>query len=186
LDDEHDESKLVTALLVKTKGFAEQTVLVKELKENADIQAINPAATLRDLLTTLSVGEVIVSVVAYVAISLSVIVLFITMLSSSIERRKDIAILRSLGANRKTVFIMILVETLVITLIAVVLGFIISHIGIGILGNYSAGAFGIDVSGVYFSNSEPFIIIGAVILSILAGIIPAIMVYNTDATRYLK
>jgi putative ABC transport system permease protein len=185
--EEHDhDHHIVTALLLKTKGFAEQTVLTKELSSNSDIQAINPAATLRDLLTTLSVGEIIVTVVAYIAISLSVIVLFITMLSSSIERRKDIAILRSLGANRKTVFLMILVETLVITLIGVIFGFALSHLGIGLLGNYSAGAFGIDISGIYFSISEIYILIGAVILSVFAGIIPAIMVYKTDATKYLK
>jgi putative ABC transport system permease protein len=186
MNSKENESKIITALLLKTKGFAQQTVLTKELSGNSDIQAINPAATLRDLLTTLSVGEIIVTVVAYIAISLSVIVLFITMLSSSIERRKDIAILRSLGANRKTVFLMILVETLVITLIGVIFGFALSHLGIGLLGNYSAGAFGIDISGIYFSISEIYILIGAVILSVFAGIIPAIMVYKTDATKYLK
>ena len=64
---------LITALLVKTTSLANQVVVTNELAKNTDIQAINPAATLRRLLVTLSAGEIIVTLVAYVSIFLSVI-----------------------------------------------------------------------------------------------------------------
>lgn len=182
----HESENLVTALLIQSNNLSDQTLLVKELDAKEDIQAINPAATLRKLLTTLNVGEVVVTIVAYVSIFLSVITLFTTMLSASIERRKDISILRALGANRKTVFMTILLETLIIALIGTVLGFFFAHLGIGILGNYAVTEFGIDISGWFISQSEFFVLIGAVILSMIAGVIPGIMVYKTDATRYLK
>ncbi|MBQ9267111.1 MAG: ABC transporter permease [Clostridia bacterium] len=177
---------LITALLVKTTSLANQVLVTNELSKNADIQAINPAATLRRLLVTLNAGEVIVTLVAYVSIFLSVIVLFTTMLSASIERRKDISILRALGANRKTVFLTILLETLIIALIGAILGFVIAHLAIGIAGNYTAVNYGINISGFSVQTSEIFVLIGAVLLSVLAGIIPAVMVYRTDATKYLK
>ena len=183
---EHSSEDLITALLVKTTSLANQVVVANELNKNTDVQAINPAATLRKLLVTLSAGEVVVTLVAYVSIFLSVIVLFTTMLSASIERRKDISILRALGANRKTVFLTILLETLIIAIIGSLLGFVIAHIAIGIAGNYTAVNFGINISGLSVQTSEIFVLIGAVILSVIAGIIPAIMVYKTDATKYLK
>ena len=102
------------------------------------------------------------------------------------ERRKDISILRALGANRKTVFLTILLETLIIAVIGAILGFIIAHIAIGIAGNYAAVNYGINISGFSVQKSEVFVLIGAVLLSVLAGIIPAVMVYRTDATKYLK
>lgn len=181
-----DTDDLITALLVKTTSLANQIVVSNELNENDDIQAINPATTLRKLLVTLSTGEIIVTLVAYVSIFLSVIVLFTTMLSASIERRKDISILRALGANRKIVFLTILVETLVIAIIGAILGFIFSHIAIGIVGNYTAETYGLNISGFVVQPAEYLVLLGAVILSALAGVIPAIMVYKTDATRYLK
>lgn len=108
------------------------------------------------------------------------------MLSASIERRKDISILRALGANRKTVFKTILLETLIIAIIGAVLGFVVAHIAIGILGNYTAVNYGINISGFSVQIAEVFVLLGAVVLSIVAGMIPAVMVYKTDATKYLK
>ncbi len=177
---------LITALLVKTTSLANQIIVSNELNENDDVQAINPATTLRKLLVTLSTGEIIVTLVAYVSIFLSVIVLFTTMLSASIERRKDISILRALGANRKIVFLTILIETLVIALIGALLGFVFSHIAIGIVGNYTAEIYGLNISGFVIQPAEYLVLLGAILLSVLAGIIPAVMVYKTDATRYLK
>lgn len=193
MDDEHDESmhgnsseNLITALLVKTTSLSNQVMVTNDLNKNNDIQAINPAATLRKLLVMLNAGEIVVTLVAYVSIFLSIIVLFTTMLSASIERRKDISILRALGANRKTVFKTILLETLIIAIIGAVLGFIVAHIAIGILGNYTAVNYGINISGFSIQIAEVFVLLGAVVLSIVAGMIPAVMVYKTDATKYLK
>ncbi len=181
-----DSDALITALLVKTTSLANQVLVTNDLNKNNDIQAINPASTLRQLLVTLNAGEIIVTLVAYVSIFLSVIVLFTTMLSASIERRKDISILRALGANRKTVFKIILLETLIIAVIGAVLGFLVSHLAIGILGEFTSINYGLNISGFNVQLSELWVLIGAVLLSILSGIIPGIMVYKTDATRYLK
>ena len=193
MDDEHDESmhgnsseNLITALLVKTTSLSNQVMVTNDLNKNNDIQAINPAATLRKLLVMLNAGEIVVTLVAYVSIFLSIIVLFTTMLSASIERRKDISILRALGANRKTVFKTILLETLIIAIIGAVLGFIVAHIAIGILVNYTSVNYGINISGFSDQIAEVFVLLGAVVLSIVAGMIPAVMVYKTDATKYLK
>lgn len=196
--EEHSESEehesmhgdssenLVTSLLVKTTSLSNQVMVTNDLNKNNDVQAINPAATLRKLLVMLNAGEIVVTLVAYVSIFLSVIVLFTTMLSASIERRKDISILRALGANRKTVFKTILLETLIIAVIGAILGFIVSHIAIGILGNYTAVNYGINISGFSVQVGELFVLLGAIVLSIIAGMIPAVMVYKTDATKYLK
>ena len=176
MDDEHNESmhgnsseNLITALLVKTTSLSNQVMVTNDLNKNNDIQAINPAATLRKLLVMLNAGEIVVTLVAYVSIFLSIIVLFTTMLSASIERRKDISILRALGANRKTVFKTILLETLIIAIIGAVLGFIVAHIAIGILGNYTAVNYGINISGFSVQIAEVFVLLGAVVLSIVAG-----------------
>ena len=71
-------------------------------------------------------------------------------------------------------------------MIGAILGFLISHIAIGIVGNYTAEVYGLNISGLVVQPTEIFVLIGAVLLSVVAGIIPAIMVYKTDATRYLK
>ena len=80
--------------------------------------------------------------------------LFITMLTSSIEQRKDTSILRALGANRKTIFIINICQMLILAVIGVILGFILSHIVIAIIGNYIVTNYGIYMSGLVFQKEE--------------------------------
>ena len=72
--EEGDSSKLITALLVRSKGLSEQFLLLNELGNDSNIQAISPTATLRKLLNTLDIGSIIVRIVAYIAIILSIII----------------------------------------------------------------------------------------------------------------
>lgn len=179
-------TKLITALLVRSKGLSEQFLLTNTLSKDSNIQAINPTATLRELLNTLNIGGVIVTIVAYVAVVLSIIMLFTTMLSSSFEKLKDISILRALGANRKTVFAIILLEALILALVGAFIGFVIAHISIGILGNYTASNYGLDISTFYLAKGEISAMLITIFLSLVAGTIPGITVYKADATKYIK
>ncbi|MBQ9279687.1 MAG: ABC transporter permease [Clostridia bacterium] len=183
---EEDSTKLITALLVRSKGLSEQYLLMNELGKDSNIQAVNPTATLRKLLNTLDIGSVIVRIVAYIAVILSIIMLFTTMLSSSLEKMKDISILRALGANRKTVFQIILLEAIIIAVTGAVLGFVVAHIAIGILGNYTAATYGLDANMFYVASGEWIAVLVTIILSLIAGMIPGMMVYRADATKYIK
>lgn len=181
-----DSTLLLTAVLVRSKGLSEQNQLYQSLSRDGGIQAIIPTETLRSLLNTLNIGEVVITFIAAVSVGLSIIMLFITMLTSSIERRKDISILRALGAKRKTVFVIIITEILIIAVIGILLGFIAAHIFIAVLGNYIVTYYGLNISGWIIQADEIKVMLITVVLSLLAGIIPAMMVYKTDATRYLK
>ena len=183
---EEENTALLTAVLIRSRGLAEQNLLYQELKKDEKIQAIIPTDTLRSLLNSLNIGEVVITLIASVSVVLSIIMLFITMLTSSIERRKDISILRALGANRSTVFLIIIIEILIIAVIGILLGFVLSHILIGCVGSYVVTQYGININGWIINSKEIWVMLITVLLSLLAGIIPAVMVYKTDATRYLK
>lgn len=182
----HDHDKIITAILLKSKGFSEAYQITQEYNRKDDVQAINPAATLRQLLNTISIGEKVASLIAYISVILSVITLFIVMLSASAERRKDIAVLRALGANRGTVFNIILLETFAIAIIGSLSGFILAHLAIHLTGGVVASKLGLYISGASMSLAEPIIIVTAIVLSTLAGVIPGLLVYRTDVTKHLN
>ncbi len=184
--EENDSTELLTAVLVRSRGLSELNMLYQELKKDNNIQAIMPTQTLRELLSTLNIGEVVITLIAAVSVVLSVIMLFITMLTSSIETRKDVSILRALGANRKTIFMINVLEMLIIAIIGIALGFVLAHILIALGGKYVVTNYGLNISGLVFLKEEFIIMIITILLSLLAGIIPAMMVYKTDATKYLK
>lgn len=182
----HDHDKIITAILIKSKGFSEGYQITQEYNGKDDVQAINPAATLRQLLNTISVGEKVATLIAYISVVLSIITLFIVMLSAASERMKDIAVLRALGANRTTVFNIILLEALSISVLGSVIGFVLSHLSIHIAGGAIASKLGLYINGMSISPTEHIIIFTAIVLSTLAGIIPGITVYKTDVTKHLN
>ena len=184
--EENNSTELLTAILVRSRGLSELNMLYQELKRDNNVQAIMPTQTLRELLNTLSIGEIVITLIAAVSVILSVIMLFITMLTSSIETRKDVSILRALGASRKVVFLINVLEMFIIAIIGILLGFILSHVLIAIAGKYVVTNYGLNISGLIFQKEEFIIMAITILLSLIAGIIPAMMVYKTDATKYLK
>lgn len=185
-EEDHDSTELVTALLIRAKDMSSQTMLYNDLSKDNNIQTIIPNQALREFLNYIKIFTVVITLIASVSVIISIIMLFITMLTSSIEQRKDTSILRALGASRGVVFKINIVQMLILAVIGVVLGCILAHILIGAIGSYIVTEYGLYMSGLVFQKEE-FIAMGVtILLALLAGIIPAIMVYKTDATKYLK
>lgn len=185
-EEEKSSTELITAILIRSRGLSELNMLYQDLQRDNNIQAIMPTQTLRELLQTLNIGEIVITIIASVSVILSIIMLFITLLTSSIETRRDISILRALGASRKTIFLINIIEMLVIAVVGIILGFLIAHIVIAIVGGFAVQNYGLNISGIIFQKEE-FVVMGiTILLSLIAGMIPAMMVYKTDATKYLK
>lgn len=175
----------ITALLVKSKGFQEAFLLTEEFDSKNEIQAINPAATLRSFLETINLGEKIATVMAYISVLLSFVTLFVVMLSAANERKKSISVLRALGANKKTVFSLVLYETIILTFIGCITGIIIAHISLGVLNTTLFREYGIYINEYAFTITELWAVIIAFILGIGSSILPSIKVYKENITKHL-
>ena len=185
-EEEHNSTELITALLIRAKDMSSQTMLYNDLSRDNNIQTIIPTQALREFLNYIKIFTVVITLIASVSVVISIIMLFITMLTSSIEQRKDTSILRALGASRKIIFLINICQMLVLAIIGVILGCILSHILIAIIGDYIVTNYGLYMSGLVFQGEELIAMLITIGLSLLAGIIPALMVYKTDATKYLK
>ena len=181
-----DSTALITALLIRAKDMSSQTMLYNELSNDNNVQVIIPNQALREFLNYIKIFTIVITLIASVSVIISIIMLFITMLTSSIEQRKDTSILRALGASRGTIFVINICQMLVLAIIGVILGCILSHVLIAIIGNYIVTNYGLYMSGLVFQKEDVFAMLITILLSLLAGIIPALMVYKTDATKYLK
>ena len=101
------------------------------------------------------------------------------------ERRREIAILRALGARRGTIFGAILLEAATISALGMLVGFVF-------FGAIMAGAAGVIrvQTGVVLDPTKfnPVMIwapVALITLGALAGIVPAIKAYRTDVAEHL-
>ena len=91
------------------------------------------------------------------------------------DRRRDIAVMRALGAGRQIVLSVILLESILLAVGGGVLGFVLGHGLIGILGPVVETFTGVKLGFAQFVPYELILIPGLIVLAALAGYLPATM-----------
>ena len=95
------------------------------------------------------------------------------------NRRREMAILRSVGASPRTVVSLMLIESLIISFISIFIGYVLMVLVFYYGQGYIENNYGIYVEGFSLKNYDINIIIAIVFSSLLATIIPAIGVYKS-------
>ncbi len=181
------EKRDVTAILVKPGNGMFAVNMQQAIKKSLRAQAASPIKEISDLFT------LFVDPVRYALLTLTVIVCFVSAISilvsiynSMNERKRDIAVMRALGARRDVVLMVVLLESLLIAIGGGVLGWLAGHT----IGLFSSGLVE-DRTGVQigFLNTITFyewaLIPGLMLLATLAGILPAFVAYRTNVARNL-
>ncbi len=122
--------------------------------------------------------------VSLLAVLVGGIVVIVTMMKAVSERTREIGVLRAIGWTKKRIIIMILGESLVLSVIAIVVGLVV---GIGIVEIISAAHI---MRGIEPAFSAYLLLKGigvALLLGLLGGIYPAYRASRlapTEALRY--
>ncbi len=125
------------------------------------------------LLTALLIITLITCVVAAVGV-------LVAIYNSMNDRRRDIAVMRALGARRGTVTSIILFESGLIAVIGGVLGWVLAHFAIWCYSGQIADQTGVQVEFWTTSDYELAILPLVLALALFAGLLPAWTAYQTD------
>lgn len=180
------EKREVTAILLKPSGFA-AIGLEKQVNKTKFAQAVSPIAQIEGLLGVFvrPLRWALLALTSLVCI-VSAISILVSIYNSMNERKKDIAVMRALGASRDHITAIILLESLLIAMVGGVVGWLVGH-ALGPLSNpWTMPATGVRIDWFSFNSSwEPWIIPGLILVGTLAGVIPAIAAYRTPVARSL-
>ncbi len=150
-----------------------------------DMMAVNPALQVRNLMQIVGNAERILRAISLLVLIVALAGVLVALYNTMEERRRDISIMRSLGARRRTILSLILLEAFTITLIGCVLGLLGGHFIVSAAADQIAVSAGIFVEAFRF-NAGQFQILGVFLgLGILAGLIPALKAYRTDVASGL-
>lgn len=151
-----------------------------------DAQAVNPAMEIASLMENI-VGNIqtVLIIFAILVIIVAGIGMMVSIYNSMNERRQEIAIMRALGASRITVMMIILSESVLLSLGGGFFGVLIGHCLIGFLGPYISEYTGIMIYPWQFQISELILIPGLVALASIVGYLPAVIAYRTDVAQSL-
>jgi putative ABC transport system permease protein len=174
-------------LLNRTRPNLQAMQLPAELDQTLDVQAVSPSKEISDLLRNI-VGNVqmLLILLAILVIIVAGIGMMVSIYNTMNERRQEIAVMRALGARRTTVMLIILLESILLSLGGGFFGVLIGHGLIGVVGPWISGYTGIAVQPWNFQWSEMILIPGLVILASVVGYLPAAVAYRQDVANSLK
>ena len=176
----------VTAILLKPNGFAAMS-MEKQINKTKFAQAVSPIGQIEGLLGVFvrPLRWALLALTSLVVI-VSAISILVSIYNSMNDRKKDIAVMRALGASRDHIMMIILLESLLIAILGGLVGWLVGH-ALGPLSN----AWTMPTTGVRIdwfavqSRWELWIVPGLVLVGALAGAIPAMVAYRTPVAKNL-
>jgi putative ABC transport system permease protein len=177
----------ISAILVQSRGGATEKQLEYDLNNGTDVMAVNPAETMREFFDTfLKPMELLLLLIGSLVTIVAAVSILVSIYNSVSARLREIAILRALGATRRTVLTLICLEAAVIALIGSILGLIGGHIVNATVAWYMATHLGEHLGYDYTTwLYEAGYIVAVVILAIFAGLVPAMKAYRTPVATNL-
>jgi putative ABC transport system permease protein len=184
----------VTAILLETASLPglppELTAmgLRTAINEGSDAQAALPVAEIRQLLDLfVRPLELVLLLVTALVVLVSALGILISMVGSSLERSRDVAIMRALGARRGHVLATVLIEAVLLAVGGGLVGWVIGHAIVAAIGPWIAANAGVRAG--FFSaapEAEALLVPFLVLLAIAAALLPALAAYRTDVSRWLQ
>jgi putative ABC transport system permease protein len=177
----------VSAILVKSRGAAQAGGIQWQMKTIGSAMAINPAMVMSQFFTQFLSGTsrlllliaLLVSIVAGVSILVSIY-------NSVVARKKEIAILRALGASKLRVLTILCMEAGFIGFLGSTLGLFLGHL-LGFGGSrFLKELVNQDIRWMSPSEPEWIYVTLMVLLAILAGLLPAWVAYRTPVAKNLN
>jgi len=172
----------VTALLVGLKSratvFREQRAINTYRAE--PLLAILPGVALQELWSLVSVAEMALMIVSVCVVVAGLINLLSVLLAGLNERRREMAVLRSAGARPGHVFLLLCIESAVLTIFGIIAGLVLHYLFIGVGALFLQQRFGLAISLSLPSATDLKILITIAIAGLLAGSLPALQAYRNS------
>ncbi|MEQ9424345.1 MAG: FtsX-like permease family protein [Cyclobacteriaceae bacterium] len=179
------EDKELTSLLIKYRSPRAAMQFPRMVNNNSSLQAASPPFETARLFNLIGAGVEIIRGFAYLIIVIAGLSVFIALYNSLKDRKYDLAIMRSMGASRTRIMSLILIEGMIITAIGGIMGFVLGHGVVELLGQLMATANQNIVTGQLFLSNEWLVALMSLVLGIFVSIIPAVEAYKTDISEVL-
>lgn len=187
LNDVIESDRKITGIYASIgERKAAMVQVLASLRADPSWTVANPATTVGSLFKIVSNIDQILLAMAFAVLCSSGISIMVALYNSMEQRRRQIAVLRVLGASKMRVFSMVLTESAIIGTLGGFAGLILA-LGAGhLVSGLLHARVGIVVEPSLPIDGYLMIVLLTVGLSMIAGFIPAVIAYRTHVVRSLR
>jgi putative ABC transport system permease protein len=177
----HDEDEhAITAFLVGLKQRGAALSFQRKVNEFAaePLTAILPGATLLEVWSIVAVAERALFAISVLVIAVGLCGMLVALLTNLNERRREMAVLRSVGARPLDVFALIVGEATLLTLLGIAFGVAAVEIGLWAAERWLPASLGFAMEGGGPTAPELGLLVVVAAAGALVGMIPAYRIYR--------
>jgi putative ABC transport system permease protein len=179
-----------SAILVITKSQDYNDIIEEKIREiyGKDIGVTTPKSIVETIQGFISGFSVFMLGIAIVSMIVAAVGVITTLLTSVMERTREIGLLKALGFKDSSIMALFLSEALLIGIIGATVGLLLGMgLGAALLGGPLGGAmmFG-SITPVYLFGDLVFVWVFSIVISIIAGVYPAWRASRLDPVVALR
>ena len=185
-DDHHHHDKEITALLVKLESPAIRFEFKDMINRRSNAMAAIPIQEIQKLYEQLlGTAKLVLLAIGYLVVAISALSILIGLYMAILQRKRDLAIMRALGATRGEIFGAVIIEAFWVTLLGILVGWLLGSTVCMVLNRYLVVKIGFHVPPVSLSADLVAAYSAVLLMGLVAGILPAWQAYRTNVARDL-
>lgn len=178
--NKHHAERKITAVLVKTKNPVFTAALEREYSENGFTSATDTGRTVRKLMSYMNKAEEAAGFFSYGTLFLVMILVFVTILTSINERKREMALMRTLGIGKLPVSLMIFLEMFFISVSGIVIGTVGGHLLLAFCKPAIDFELGINLEPFFFTGIETRGMLYTIITGVLLSLAAMVKIYRMN------
>ncbi|MFN0133293.1 MAG: ABC transporter permease [Phycisphaerales bacterium] len=187
-----DRDRLLTGIYLRVatrpgqNATAMLPVVFDQLRKQGGFTVAQPKQEIDRLFAIVGNIDQILVAMAGAVMASSGIAIMLALYNSMEQRRRQIAVLRVLGASQGRVFMLVLTESAMLGLMGAVLGLLAASVGGLVVASVMRERLGLIVDPLLPLDVALPIVMLAVALAAVAGLVPALLAYRTSVGRGLR
>ncbi len=170
----------ITSFLLRSKNRIDTLHLQREINDYMaePLIAIIPGVALSELWQTLGYAETALWIVAIMVVFVGLLGMIVTLYNSLNERRREMAILRAVGAGPWRILSLLIFESCLMTVLGCLVGVLVLQVLMLIAGPLIEREFGLVFSLVGLGRLDVIYLASVVGIGLLMGLLPGIRAYR--------
>ena len=174
------QPKTITAFMIGLDNRLETFRLQRTISEYDEepLLAILPGATLAELWQTIAAFEQVLLVISGFVLIAGLLGMLTTLLSTLNERRREMAVLRAVGAHPHHIILLFMLETFFVVLAGCLLGITMLYMLLLFTRPFLVQSYGINIAITLPDAQQWALFAGVLLLGILVSLIPGAIAYK--------
>ena len=172
--------KTVTAIFIGLKRRGTILTTRREINTNRGepLMAIIPSQALAELWSVTAIAERALLAVSLFVIAVGIVSILTSILTSLNERRREMSILRAVGARPGHIFSLLVLEAGLVGFLGAAAGILLIHLLLAVIGPLVSAQYGISLIGTGPGLTDLYTLLAVTGAALLAGAIPAWMAFR--------